>query len=44
MCHYLGGVARAILALNGRRAAARHEACVAEGAPACVLRIAWDAP
>jgi hypothetical protein len=44
MCHYLGGVARAFLALGGRRAAVRHEACAAEGAPACVLRIGWEGP
>jgi hypothetical protein len=42
MCHYFTGVARALLAMGGRKAHVRSGACQAEGAECCEMKIEWD--
>jgi hypothetical protein len=41
MCHYLTGVARALLATGGRKAHVTNVACLAKGAETCELLVEW---
>jgi hypothetical protein len=41
MCHYLTGVARALLATGGRKASVTNGACLSTGAAACELKVEW---
>jgi hypothetical protein len=43
MCHYFGGLLRAVLGMVGREAKVSHQSCAAAGAGSCVLGVRWAA-